>query len=586
MFIIVVVFAIIVGNSFFDKAIDTRVTNTLNSESSRMKYEIEHNIEEISQIGYLFSSMQTVMNDLLICRNLQLDDFKNYEKYLTKDFIDLGKKFSYNVDFILPDGQMVYSNHDKSILKEDNKKLIKQIINSQVSYSGYSNLFDEKVIVSIYPVTKNNENAGVVIISKTLEELAKAFYLPSNVGLIIFDEKNNLLLHSSKIDNSQAYRAIKNNKNEEYQLENLKIKPIVMQNTNKTVFATALIFFDVTTETGFIKELLLYLMLFSLGAFVIGGTIYSWGINSTIVKPITKLNDKINTLSKGEITNILDYKSGDELGQIVELINKLIKNQKTTSEFAKNIGLGKYNIEYTPLSENDEIGNSLVEMKNKLKQASIEQDKQHEEEQKRNWAIAGIAEFGEILRQNTDNIEELSNTIMVKLIKYINANQGGLYVYNDNDPENVTLDLVAMYAYNRKKLLQQNIKLGEGLVGTCAIEKETIFIKDVPEDYINITSGLGEAVPRSILLVPLKIEENIFGVIEVASFEVFEDHIIDFVERLGVSIAQSVNSTRIKIKIAQLLEQSQQQQKEMKLKEEELRKTMEEMRMAQEKTKE
>lgn len=582
MFIIVVVFAILVGSSFFDKAIDTRVLNTLNSESSRIEYEIKHNIDEISQIGYLFSSMQTVTNDLLICKNLKLDNFKNYEKYLTKEFIDLGKNFKYNIDFILSDGQMVYSNHNKSILKEGNRKLIKQIVNSKISYSGYGTFFEEKVIVSIYPVVNNTEDVGVVIISKTLEDLTKAFYLPINVGLIIFDENNNLLIHSSKIDNSQAYRAIKENHNEIYQLENLKIKPIVMQNTNKTVFATALIFFDVTTEIGFIKELLLYLILFSLGAFIIGGAIYSWGINSTIAQPIMNLNNKIKILSKGEVTNTLDVKSKDELGQIVKSINKLIDNQKTTSEFARNMGLGNYDIKYTPLSKNDEIGNALIEMRNKLRQASKEQEERHKEEELRNWAIAGIAEFGEILRQNTDDIKELSNTIIVKLIKYIKANQGGLYIYNDNDPENITLDLVAMYAYDRKKLIEEKINLGEGLVGTCAIEKETIFLKDVPENYINITSGLGGAVPRSILLVPLKIEDNIFGVIEVAAFEVFEKHIIDFVERLGVSIAQSINSTKIKTKIAQLLKQSQEQQKEMKLKEEELRKTMEEMRIAQE----
>ena len=75
-----------------------------------------------------------------------------------------------------------------------------------------------------------------------------------------------------------------------------------------------------------------------------------------------------------------------------------------------------------------------------------------------------------------------------------------------------------------KKYLKKRIEIGEGLTGTCALEKQTIFLTDIPDNYIEITSGLGDAPPRSILIVPMKTEEAIFGIIELASFNVFKAH--------------------------------------------------------------
>ena len=107
-------------------------------------------------------------------------------------------------------------------------------------------------------------------------------------------------------------------------------------------------------------------------------------------------------------------------------------------------------------------------------------------------------------------------------------------------------------------------------------------MKEVPPSYINITSGLGDATPKCILIVPLTHEENVEGIIELASFNVLQEHEIQFVEKLAESLASYVASNRINMKTKDLLARFQQQSEELRAQEEEMRQNMEEMQATQE----
>src|SRR5699024_3236907 len=117
-----------------------------------------------------------------------------------------------------------------------------------------------------------------------------------------------------------------------------------------------------------------------------------------------------------------------------------------------------------------------------------------------------------------------------------------LYLINDENPEDVFIELITCYAYNRKKYINRKIALGEGLIGQVILEKETTYMTEIPEQYIKITSGLGEALPRNLLVVPLKIEDKVLGAIELASFKRLPDYRIQFVEKLGESIASTISA--------------------------------------------
>src|SRR6056297_3621270 len=97
----------------------------------------------------------------------------------------------------------------------------------------------------------------------------------------------------------------------------------------------------------------------------------------------------------------------------------------------------------------------------------------------------------------------------------------------EDDEGNNFLNLKSAFAFDRKKFMERKIPLGDGLVGTCAIEKQSIYMTDIPEDYMEVTSGLGDSNPDCLLIVPLKIEEEVMGVVEIASLKKFEDYQIE-----------------------------------------------------------
>jgi GAF domain-containing protein len=217
-----------------------------------------------------------------------------------------------------------------------------------------------------------------------------------------------------------------------------------------------------------------------------------------------------------------------------------------------------------------------------LKKASEEDRKRKEEDDQRNWASQGLAKFSDILRKSSNDLEEFSYEIISQIVKYTNSNQGGMYVINDIDKNDIYIEMKACYAFDRRKYLQRQIRIGEGLVGRCYQEKEKIYLTEIPNDYIKITSGLGDENPRALLIVPLIYNDVIYGLIELASFKDIPDYVIEFIERVGESIAATISSVKSNIQTTYLLEQSQQQAEEMSAQEEEMRQNMEELRATQE----
>ncbi|MFO8067513.1 MAG: GAF domain-containing protein [Bacteroidales bacterium] len=302
----------------------------------------------------------------------------------------------------------------------------------------------------------------------------------------------------------------------------------------------------------------------------------------TITTHLTKLSSNINTLSTGVFPDYMHLKRKDEIGAIANSVNKLIDGLKKTAEFAVEIGKGNYDFDYKPLSENDVLGNSLIETKNNLKEAKEEERIRKIEEEDRNWTAQGLAEFSDILRMDYNNISELAFKIIQKLIKFLDINQGGLFIVNDDDPNDIYLELIACYAYDRQKFVTMKIKPGESLVGACYLERKTSYLKSIPETYTSITSGLGDAGPTSLLLSPLAVNDEIYGVIELASFSEFSKLKIEFVEKIAESIASALSNAKTNEKTKQLLEQSRDQAEQMRVQEEEMKQNMEEMQSTQE----
>ncbi|MFP4555802.1 MAG: GAF domain-containing protein [Bacteroidales bacterium] len=307
-------------------------------------------------------------------------------------------------------------------------------------------------------------------------------------------------------------------------------------------------------------------------------------VSNNLTRPIIKITGSLKKMALGEISKdmILDIDSGDEIQEMSEAFNKSIDGLNKKTSFALDIGQGQLNSELELLGEGDLLGRSLIDMRNSLKKAKDDEEKRKIEDSKRTWINEGLAKFADLLRQNNDDLEVLSSEIIKNLVKYIGANQAGLFLLNEDDKNDPHFELVAAYAWDREKYVNRRVDIGEGLVGACAMEKETTQLTEVPEDYVFITSGLGKATPRYVILIPLKHEEKVLGVIEMAAFKILEQFEVDFLERVAQSIASSILSVRINDKTKYLLEQSQQQAEEMLAQEEEMRQNMEELQATQE----
>jgi methyl-accepting chemotaxis protein len=307
-------------------------------------------------------------------------------------------------------------------------------------------------------------------------------------------------------------------------------------------------------------------------------------VSDNLTRPIRRITSSLKRLADGEITDDLkiEINTGDEIEEMSKALNISVEGLNNKAVSATNIGKGNYDSEIILLGEKDMLGQSLINMRDSLRSAKIDEEKRKAEDIKRSWANEGFAKFGDILRQNGNDLQELSDNVIKNIVKYIGANQGGIFLWNEEDKNDSHFELISTYAWDRKKYVTKRIEKGEGLVGACAMEKETIFLSVVPKNYVEITSGLGGANPSCVLLIPLKNENQVLGVIEMASFNIIEKHQIEFLEKIGESIASTISSVRINARTKFLLEQSQQQSEEMAAQEEEMRQNMEELQATQE----
>lgn len=256
------------------------------------------------------------------------------------------------------------------------------------------------------------------------------------------------------------------------------------------------------------------------------------------------------------------------------------EKNKSVLKFTEKLRKGSFEKDEM-LVASDELSKALIKLRDDLQEKEKQESVRKQEEDQRHWITQGLATFGAVLRETSNNLESLSYSVVSELAKYLKVQLVGIFVLNDSDSENLLIEQTGAFAYGRKKFADKKLEWGEGLVGACILEQKTVFIKDVTDDYVKITSGLGKANPRSILIAPLIFNEQVFGAIEIASLRVFKDFEIEFVEKVAESIASTISSLKINMRTSQLLKDSQEQQLIMARQENEMRRSMNELRQTQ-----
>lgn len=285
--------------------------------------------------------------------------------------------------------------------------------------------------------------------------------------------------------------------------------------------------------------------------------------------PLRQVANVLREIDKGEYDKIETLESSDdEIQDCFSAVNYLADKISKTTAFANSIGQGALNETYN-IENPNALDLALLDMQKNLLHAREEEDNRKIENEKLSWSQNGLAQLGEYLRMNNADISEFAYNVVSFLVKYMDALQGGLFVSYENDGKKY-LELKAAYAFDRKKQLEGRVEFGESLVGRCAIEGKSIFLSDVPEGYLYITSGLGENKPACILLVPLRFEDDVHGVIEIASLKMIEDYQKMFLDNVAERIASTISNIKKNINTAELLEKFRTQSDALAIREREI----------------
>lgn len=253
------------------------------------------------------------------------------------------------------------------------------------------------------------------------------------------------------------------------------------------------------------------------------------------------------------------------LGVLGFLLNRNIsKPLNEVSQTAERIAGGDLSMRLQPLAREDEVGvltRTLNQMVENLRDSLQKSDRQ-------TWLQSNIAEFSHLI-QGERSLETVSRVMLSHLVPLVGAQHGAFYVL-DTEQSPPVLKLLSSYAFQERKQLSNQFHLGEGLVGQAALEKQRILLTQVPSDYIRIRSGLGEAAPFNVIVLPVLFENEVVSVIELASFEAFNEIQLTLLDRLAQTIGVVLKAIASDAKTQQLLQESQALAEELQSQQEEL----------------
>ena len=291
-----------------------------------------------------------------------------------------------------------------------------------------------------------------------------------------------------------------------------------------------------------VSSIYIYLII-SLG---LGVGIIIWVIRSMTknLRKVTYVMESVNDSNMDDLPRIV-ISSKDEIGSIAGAFNKMVSELEAHNKFEKHL---------------------------------------LEEAEEQSWLKTKIAEIATMYPEARD-IQMLAQLLISKLVPMVGASFGVFYM-KTNSGVQIYLKRIASYAYSDTHKGTEGFYIGEGLVGQCALDKQTILLTQAPTDYINVRSGTGEGSPSHIIILPVQFEGEILAVIEIASFESFNSSQVKLLEEIISSIGITMNSILNHMKAEQLLQESQTLTEELQVQSEELQLQQEELRTTNEKLEE
>jgi signal transduction histidine kinase/DNA-binding response OmpR family regulator len=351
-----------------------------------------------------------------------------------------------------------------------------------------------------------------------------------------------------------------------------------------------------------IRGLYIKLYLLLAGLFV---TIYflAWFFSKSLSRPLVEMTNVATELARGKLDQIVQVNRSDEIGDLADAFRSLIERKrqisaaasavsegdfnvsievrsqedvmaqsinqmmvllKSTTDQVKVIAGGNFSSEVTPRSEKDELGFALQTMVSSLRAYKNQNDRT-------NWIQKGIARMNDVLMGEND-IESLASKLLSEIAEWLDAKVGAFYIAETDSGETI-LKLIGTFAFTHRKNLSNRYRPGEGLVGQAFLEKKQILVQNVPEDYIRISSGLGDAVPRYIYVIPVVYENTVKGVIEMAFFNPISDDTRFYLEQTAPRVAAAIEIAQTRARVEASLRIAQELSAELEAKQKALQQT-------------
>jgi HAMP domain-containing protein/CheY-like chemotaxis protein/GAF domain-containing protein len=252
----------------------------------------------------------------------------------------------------------------------------------------------------------------------------------------------------------------------------------------------------------------------------------------TLTTQLRAISEVSQAVTKGDLTRSIAVEAEGEVAELKDTINQMIDNLAETTR------------------------------------VNTEQD----------WLNSNMARFTGMLQGERD-LETVSRLIMSELTPLVGAQHGAFFMMEspDGEGDEFELRLLSTYGYKQRKNVPNRFKIGEALVGQAALEQKPILVTQAPDDYVRISSGLGEGTPINLIVLPVLFEDQVLAVIELASFQRFSNVQQAFLEQLSESIGVVLNTIQANMRTEELLAQSQGLTQELQSQSEELQAQQEEL---------
>ncbi|HYG14641.1 MAG TPA: response regulator [Bacteroidia bacterium] len=279
---------------------------------------------------------------------------------------------------------------------------------------------------------------------------------------------------------------------------------------------------------------------------------------------IKNISDNLSTLkvaaekiAKGSTGLKINVPSKDIIGDLSKSVILIDENNVLLTTAANEIGRGNFDVKIKPRSEEDDLGNALLKMKNDLQRFTLENEEKI-------WVQTGISKINDSIRGERD-LQSLANEALEALIAYLHAEVALFYI-----AENEALHYTAGYAIDNTASVKTTIAFGQGLTGKVAETKRLQYLNNLPGDYLKISSASGSLTPDKVIIIPLVHNNSLEGIIEMAAVESFDNKSMELINHAAANIAVSIQAAKSRNKLQELLEETQAQAEELQTQHEEM----------------